>query len=351
MSYLSGAGSLGGPYIIHNKTALLQWLTSDFSSATKYAALVADIDLAGSSVGNTDWRGTLEGNGFAIKNAAFTSFKSIYCTIKKLNFVNPIVTSLGEALGLYSGGVLEDIYITGGTSGKKFIYNAGGIVRRLVSNSPLLLYGNANSYAASCYFLAGAPSTPTAGTNLISSPTPFLPSNYPALTAESNTWVVDGGSIPRLKVQDVTLLRQGYIVKGAVKIGGVKKSRFVRALSAVDFYRISDGIASADGVFMLRCGYYSDAVMVATYEPYGELPLINKGYVLGDIIHPVTPNGFRYLCTKAGNSGATLPPEPWSTSAALTIGAAIFTPDPVYQPQLHGPIKPVLVDLITGQPV
>lgn len=91
--------------------------------------------------------------------------------------------------------------------------------------------------------------------------------------------------------------------------------------------------------------------MVATYEPYGLLPATNKAYVLDDIIHPVNPNGFRYLCTKAGNSGSVLPPEPWPTTTTLTIGASIFTPDPVYQPQLHGPIKPVLVDLITGQPV
>lgn len=164
-------------------------------------------------------------------------------------------------------------------------------------------------------------------------------------------WTVDGASAPRLLKQDIAGLLQGYLVKGIVKVGGIAKQRFVRLLSAADLARISDGISSIDGSFSLKCGFYSDVVMVATYEPYGDLPAVNKGYVLGDIIHPVAQNGFRYICTKAGNSGATLPPEPWSTSAALTIGAAIFTPDPVYQPQLHGPIKPVLCNLITGQPV
>ncbi|WP_322862318.1 hypothetical protein [Aeromonas allosaccharophila] len=350
MSYLSGTGNLGDPYVIHNKEALLKWVNSDFSFADKYASLIADIDLTGESVGSVAWRGSLDGNGYSIKNAVFYKQIDCYCAIKKLGIVNPDIKTSSSTLALWTG-YIEDCYVTGGTPNKNILHAVNGTVRRLVSNSPSTLLGNSNNYDASCYFLPGAPSTPLSGTNLISSLTPFSPSNYPALTKEINTWIVDGGSMPRLKAQDITFLKQGYVVKGVVKVGGVAKPRFVRALSASDFFRISDGVSAANGSFMLRCGYYTDTVMVASYELYGLPPAINKGYVTGDIIHPATPNGFRYLCTKAGNSGATLPPEPWSTSAALTIGAAIFTPDPVYQPQLHGPIKPVLVDLITGQPV
>ena len=178
---------------------------------------------------------------------------------------------------------------------------------------------------------------------------PFSASRYPNYA--SSVWAIDGASAPRLLRQNIANLVQGYLVKGVVKVGGVLKPRFVRALSVVDFVRINDAVAAADGSFSLKCGYYTDAVMVATYEPYGALLVASKAYVLGDIIHPATPNGFRYLCTKAGNSGTSLPPEPWSTTDTLTVGAAIFTPDPIYQPQLHGPIKPVLCDLITGLPV
>ena len=38
-------------------------------------------------------------------------------------------------------------------------------------------------------------------------------------------------------------------------------------------------------------------------------------------------------------------------NVGLTIGAAKFTPEPVYEPKAHGPLLPVLFNVITEQPV
>ncbi|MNC00465.1 hypothetical protein D3C76_551880 [compost metagenome] len=348
--YLKGAGTTGDPYVIHNSAALTEWLMVGCGAASAVAVLAADIDMAGYTAGNTrpNWAGMLDGYGFAIKNLAFSGQKNFTGTLKRVQFEN--LRTLTNQCYNGIGGAFTDVVFIGGTSAGSLIYANATIFTRVVSSSPYAISAQSGSSTA-VFALPGSGGMGTYSTDLRSSPTPYAVSNFPAMTTLPSLWAVDGGSIPRLLKQDATLLTQGFLVKGVAKVGGVAKRRLVRLLSLADFVRINDTIAAADGSFSLKCGQYSDAVMVATYEPYGTLLVASKAYVLGDIIHPATPNGFRYLCTSAGNSGTSLPPEPWSTTATLTVGAAIFTPDPIYQPQLHGPIKPVLCDLITGLPV
>ncbi|WP_323907885.1 hypothetical protein [Aeromonas veronii] len=353
MSYLQGDGSIQSPFIIHNDIAFEYWLNNHCqrSDIVFYAELVSDITFKKAlPIRNYNWYGVFNGNGREVSGIAHVGDSRLYGVIKKTVFLDCI-------FGTYTciaaqAGAFEDVIFIG--NNRPFWRSGSGLVNRVLwnpSNSVGPYSTTSIPLPSKLYQLMGPLIPGTGVVDLRSAADRFDPKYYPELVAKPETWIVDGASPPRLKRQNTSSLTIGYVVKGIVKVGGVTKNRFVRLLSMVDFYRINDGIAAADGTFTLQSGFYGDAVMVATYEPYGDLPAVNKGYVLGDIIHPVTPNGFRYLCTKAGNSGATLPPEPWSTSAALTIGAAIFTPDPVYQPQLHGPIKPVLVDLITGQPV
>lgn len=87
------------------------------------------------------------------------------------------------------------------------------------------------------------------------------------------------------------------------------------------------------------------------HDEIGAKLVANTAYALNQIIHPAIPNGYRYRCTLAGNSGATLPAEPWPTAAVLTAGAAQFTPEPVFEPKAHGPLLPVLFNVLTEQPV
>lgn len=348
--YLKGTGTVGNPFVIHNQAAAIQFFSVDIFTVGIYAELIADLDMSAITFNqSTITQATLNGNGYTLTGLKHFQHNYQGCTFKKLKMVN--FNWLNGAGQQPSTPTIrfEDVLFIGGTLG---CYSGRMQFTRtlLVGVSWKNLQTGATFVATDSFTMppSSAPS-PKDFIDLRSVSDPFNPSRFTMLPA--GLWVVDGASEPRLIKQNVVGLTQGYLVKGVIKVGGIAKPRFVRALSLVDFARINDGVASADGSFSLKCGFYSDAVMLATYEPYGALLVASKAYVLGDIIHPATPNGFRYLCTTAGNSGSSLPPEPWSTTATLTVGAAIFTPDPIYQPQLHGPIKPVLCDLITGLPV
>lgn len=362
--YLKGTGSANDPYVIHTKQAAKEWFQNGMKSGN-YAVLVTDIDMSEYSAlawsGNAN--GNLEGNGHRIKNLRISgSSGSIYFFgwMSRIEFDNTEL-AFGNTFILGYGGARKcsDILITNlsGRSDPAFITPSHvgpyGFLERVVNNSKCPL-SNSQKFEGivDVFSMQGAATSQalSGAAVVLSGADRYDPSKMPGLVASEN-WLLDGASIPRLKTWPSGKLTQAYVVKGTTKVGGNPRSRQVSVNSAQDLREVVSASSASDGTFNLNCGFYSDSVMVAAYERYGFTPVVNKVYALGDIIHPVTPNGFRYLCTKAGNSGATLPPEPWSTSTALTIGAAIFTPDPVYQPQLHGPIKPVLVDLITGQPV
>ncbi len=348
--YLKGTGTVGDPYVIHNLAAAIQFFNVDIYTVGVYAELIADLDLSATTFNvNTTTRATLNGNGYTLTGLKHFLSNNHEATFKKLKFVNVNWLNINGQRSAASTITFEDVTFHGGTLA---CYGGGMKFTRTILIGVAWKYLNTGAaFVATDSFTmppSSAPS-PQGFIDLRSVADPFNPNRFTMLPA--GLWAVDGASEPRLLKQDVVGLTQGYLVKGVIKVGGIAKPRFVRALSLVDFARINDGVASADGSFSLKCGFYSDVVMVATYEPYGALLVASKAYVLGEIIHPATPNGFRYLCTTAGNSGTSLPPEPWSITATLTVGAALFTPDPIYQPQLHGPIKPVLCDLITGLPV
>ncbi|CAB5706228.1 Uncharacterised protein [Aeromonas hydrophila] len=346
--YLKGSGTVGDPYVIHNLAAAIQFFSVDIFRSGVFAELVVDLDLSANTFNqNTKTVATLNGNGYTLTGLKHFINANQAATFKKLNLVSiSWLNTYGQQGSEYI--VFEDVVFSGGTLA---CYSGRMSFTRCTMSGVSWKYLTAYQWVVvdSVALPPANAALPPGFTDLRSVADPFSASRYPNYAY--SVWAIDGASAPRLLKQNIASLVQGYLVKGVVKVGGIAKSRFVRALSLVDFVRINDGMAAADGSFSLKCGYYTDAVMVATYEPYGALLLASKAYVLGDITHPATPNGYRYLCTTAGNSGTSLPPEPWSTTATLTVGAALFTPDPIYQPQLHGPIKPVLCDLITGLPV
>lgn len=176
----------------------------------------------------------------------------------------------------------------------------------------------------------------------------FNKNNYPTLMEDK--WIFDGISLPRPRPQSTADLTTRYAVKGQSKVGGNNRQRNLAVFTENGLrYKVQD--TKADGSFFLNLNDVSTPVIVLAYDDIGGKAAINTAYSLNQIIHPATPNGFRYRCTLAGNSGATIPPEPWSTTTALTIGAAKFTPEPVYEPKAHGPLLPVLFNVVTEQPV
>lgn len=68
-------------------------------------------------------------------------------------------------------------------------------------------------------------------------------------------------------------------------------------------------------------------VPVGTVKPNNLV--LNYNYAIGMYIQPINPVGYRWRCTTQGMTGATYPPEPWSTSTVMQVGSAQFTPEPI----------------------
>lgn len=199
---------------------------------------------------------------------------------------------------------------------------------------------------------------PPAGTNyknpgnllidLSSSATPYLASNYSNFLSED--WVLDDITTPRLYKKDITGLVTAYIVKGITKIGGQPKSRRCSAHYPIDFYQISAVISqSSDGSYLLNCGVYSDHVYVTHRDDYGVQIKPDSTYYSGDLVHPKTPTGYRYRCSTDGTTPSVLPDD-LPVSGSISLGTAIFTPEPIYQAETFL-VVPRLYNLLTGQPV
>lgn len=380
MAYLKGEGTEALPYVIHDLAAWEYFLqnhagtgsSSDSAMNEYHAVLCADIDASDSVVQSPRfWHAKLDGYGHKISGfrgySSSIVFSFSHGLIKRLNFHNPIRLGSGGIFICVKSGVydflgpravrLEDAEITGDMNGGWFVgaettsvspYYTRTILG--VSNTSGMAHGSsATSNINGSYNLTSAQFH--GAFDAYADPDPYNPAHYPALTALPDLWIVDGASPPRLKPQPVAHLIQGYAVKGNVSLSNIAAERTVVALAPGDFRYIAETHSAPDGSFFLPTGLYADHVFVMALEHYGRQLLANKSYVLGEIIHPQQPNGYRYTCTTAGNSGATLPEEPWPTESNLIVGAAVFTPSPVYAPAVHGPVKPVLVDLLTQEPV
>lgn len=348
--YLKGSGSVDDPYIIHNLAAAVQYWKVDIKTAC-YAELVADVDMAGITVAGSYayvWPGNLNGNGYCISNLNWNNqggsparVDGIYKNLKLLNW-----TGYNNGI-LNFNNVCENLEIVKTTGVSQFyLYGSATKMRRCLTNGNISIADwNSGATVENCYYLAGSF---IRATNLSAATNKNDPALYPALL--DTDWVKDGASIPRLLHKINQAFTQSYVVKGITKVAGQAKSRRCRLHSPADFNQISSVLSGVDGSYLLKCGYYTDSVYVTHSDDYGSKLQISKSYLIGNIIHPITPNGYRYKCTTAGTSAAALPSEPWPTSSNLVSGTAIFTPEPVYKAETFL-VVPKLYDLLTGQPV
>ncbi|UDN24467.1 hypothetical protein [Aeromonas veronii] len=348
-----GSGTQADPYLLVNLADVEALFKSNLVGG-KYFALVADLDLSTTQITyNSNSKATfhLDGRGYQLKvNLRNTyaatsyimygwgdgSFKNIY--LKIIHIGNYYVYSAQTGLGFYISDSVIEISSNNSATDRP-IFN--GI-------NSLLIGGNAAVTSVSGVFKDGSETSGTINTNSFQDGNKFNKNNYPNLTEIK--WIFDGLSLPRPRQQATADLTTRYAVKGQSKVGGNNRQRNLAVFTENGLrYKVQD--TKADGSFFLNLNDVTTPVIVLAYDDIGAKAAINTAYSLNQIIHPATPNGFRYRCTLAGNSGATIPPEPWPTSAVLTIGAAKFTPEPVYEPKAHGPLLPVLFNVVTEQPV
>ncbi|CAJ1921223.1 hypothetical protein IIDPJIOB_04254 [Aeromonas veronii] len=340
-----GSGTQADPFLLVNFADVKEMLTTRIS-LNEHFALIDDLDVTSSTITTSSGANfSLNGRGhkLSIKSSQFPG--NITCSLidvwLKVNVIQYGFTNSARANFKLSQSILEfnsesssytDIVAAGSSYG---ILIAPGIKDR-VSSSATNIYKH------------GTPVANTINTANFPDGNPFNRDNYPNFTEDK--WLFDGISLPRPRPQATADLTNRYAVKGQSKVGGNGRQRNLAVFTENGLrYKVQD--TRADGSFFLNLNDVTTPVIVLAYDYIGAKAAINTAYSLNQIIHPATPNGFRYRCTLAGNSGTTIPSEPWPTSAVLTIGAAKFTPEPVYEPKAHGPLLPVLFNVITEQPV
>lgn len=365
--YLRGAGTSADPYIIHNVAAWTQFFNVDKNSG-KYFEVITDIDCGNiilSGIGG--FYGQLNGNGHKVSGFR-SSLNYWFNTINggvpgKLKNIHIIATFTGSVAFFRSAStvffsnfenVRFDISTTTTTtylfydiasSANTAITNV--IITCLSSMSNVVGVVSSNNFS-SCYVYAPNISNfnVTGVTRLLTNSL-YLPASYPTL---GSYWVMDSVSVPYLYPAGRTDLTIKYAIKGSVKVAGIAKKRKIAVMTSAYLGLLKKIDTADDGTYLIDMADVYDPVYVMHYDDYGFPLFANTAYALGGYIHPKTPNGYRYKCTTAGTSGASLPAEPWPTSSNLTAGTAIFSPEPVYKTETFL-VSPHLYDFITGQPV
>lgn len=362
--YLRGAGTSADPYIIHNVAAWTQFFNVDKNSG-KYFEVIADIDCSGAILsGVAGFAGELNGNGHKVYGFSSPStdwFSGLSSTYKKLKKIYISAGYTGKSYPLSSGAStkymdMEDVRLDFTTLSSGWMFyalNSDPLIK--MENVVITYYGTRQlaRFASSndlthCYIIAPN----TSGFNIsgpirLSPEEAINPSSYPTL---GDAWIIDAVSIPYLYPNGRQDLTTKYAIKGSTKIGGISKKRKIALLTSAYLGLLKKIDTADDGTYLIDMGDIYDPVYVMHYDDYGFPLFASTAYAIGAYIHPKTPNGYRYKCTTAGTSGASLPAEPWPTSSNLTSGTAIFSPEPVYKTETFL-VSPHLYDFLTGQPV
>lgn len=369
--YLRGSGTQTDPYVIHNEGAWEKFLsyslygTNAGHRLSKYFEVVANINCGGKTYfmgGNSGiWNAYLNMNGHTVRNFtldgsngsnAITNMNQGYikfgvidfsmtskshdlCDILNIDLVNVcVIIRVGKIIS-YGCRIQKEK-----TTNCVFINSSG---------SELFSYSNNEAVEnSSVYYVTNSTLGIGLG-NRIALAESTYPKNYPALP--TTHWIMDGVSWPTTIPDGRNDLTTGYAVKGVTRVGNSRKSRNITILSGAYRRPIWEGKSDEEGKFFAPLYDYYDAIIPLIFDDYGYPLKKDASYIIGDVIHPSTPNGYRYICEQAGISGQTLPAEPWSVEVLLTTGTAKFRPYPVYEPKCLGPMYPAKVNLITGEKV
>lgn len=348
--YLRGIGTQSDPYVVHSLDAFRKMI-SEIASG-KYFSVVSDIDGGGVVVAMSSAptaSATIELNGHTIGNISISSpYSYLFFNLNKLTIKNGrwLISIVGQNLAnSVQSFEFEDVVFDFGKTQTEPISSSSGKMNRCVfirkwTSAAITGVTITNVYSN------GAMS----GCKNIESDR-YNPNSYPELLKYPKVWILDGVSYPATIKNGRTDLTTGYAIKGVTRVGNSRKSRNIAILSGAYRQPIWEGKSDAEGKFFAPLYDYYDAVIPLIFDDYGYPLKKDTNYVAGDVIHPSSPNGYRYICEQAGTSGPALPSEPWSVEVLLTVGTAKFRPYPVYEPKCLGPIYPGKANLVTGEKV
>ncbi|GEM_PF-1988964 len=341
-----GDGTEGNPYIISTPEEFAGlW---DGSAQFGFYELVNDIDMdsiviSGTSAVWTSAATKLDLKGKTVSNIKYSGVSDqSYCLAEICNGTLDFTAGSSGALlgGISSGGdnIFVNVVLSGSNSG-------GGI------------FGTAHTYLDSffnCVFLDGsdikfsvsytrisAVDSYSIGSaaqpyrydsiNVVAAVDQFDSANFPLLTDPD--WEFGNSLPPRRAFQSYQGLPITRVV-GKTLVDGVAKQRSVVALSEKSHSRIAKTESSAlTGEFNIPTSPFTSGIMIIAFDEFGDEFKTNFEYQVGDIAHITPSNGYRYICTTAGTSAATVPSS-YPTSSDLTFGTAVFTPQIIDAPSV-----------------
>lgn len=148
-------------------------------------------------------------------------------------------------------------------------------------------------------------------------------------------------------------------VSGAMMIEGAPVARMLKAFSYerltfdIDSQPITESkplgqtiseASTGNYQIILRGGFERDVFVVA-FDDYGEKFEASKAVLIGDRIHPTTPNGYVYDCTGSGTLPSSEPAWSQDTESDQLVGTASFRATAFYRPIVHGPIRPEVLNI------
>lgn len=348
MAYLDGAGTAASPYLIGDFNTLKQLLTTDIAKGY-YAAVVNDIDCTGNTISYKfssivpNVRIDLRGRKVKGLNIVNTSESYVLLDYVKLLYIeNGEIDFYAPHQAIGNRGQLPYFYRCKVNLGYSYSSDTAEFIECMINGG-----GGSASSGSSGNYKYGAVMTNTINTSTFVDGSPYARGNYP--TFNELLWVFDGISLPHPRLRSITDITNRMAVKGVTQVGGVGKSRKVCIYSAANGYRYKEISSNNDGSYLANINDVSEPVLVLHFDSPG-LPLqLNKSYVINDVIRPDVLNGYRYICTTAGSSGGVAP-STWPTTGSITIGSAIFTALPIYEPASLL-VNPRLVNIVTGEPL
>ncbi len=125
-------------------------------------------------------------------------------------------------------------------------------------------------------------------------------------------------------------------ISGVVTLEDQPFSTRVVAVSANDNPVVLNTTTSGeDGTYFMNVTPYTGEVMVYAVQDYGAAWVAGQALVVGDVIHPTSPNGYVFRVTVAGNTGSSEPTWP-AQLTTINDGDVTYEGVRLLQPRING---------------
>ncbi|ANP79316.1 hypothetical protein A134_23160 [Vibrio crassostreae 9CS106] len=334
--YEAGTGTSSDPWYIATDEQFAQYAKE---TDVKYARLAADISMYRYPDRITFTDKNLIGNGRRITNCnVYLQRGSGWSWIHFHDsrwYANGSKTGLQPTNMFFTGLMNPD-------GGKAFEVNRTTFKNNLVdcvdeAKFITNVYTGGSNDMAGTVLLNGKNCSLKSARDLRNDPDKYLREKHTGLSL--SIWKFDPDGLPITMVRKDLPNLDKQVVEGKTFVLGEPASRIVSAFSEPTGILIKQEVSDeVTGEFSLNVAPHTGTLMVTVIDDYGRDFAREYDYEVGDIIHPNTPDGYRYRCTTAGMSADEPPQEPWGGDVVVS-GDAEFKGEVIAYPEISAHMK------------